>query len=92
MTGSAGSGRRAGECPRSRSPAPLDITGALVLADVSDDEALRDAHTPAATPVVVHAASVGRDHSRAGPTRGLLRARPPTRRSWTLDLTDLTYG
>ena len=68
----------------------LDIEGALVLDDVSDDAKLRDAHAQG-TPVVVRALTAE--------AIKIALARPevatvlvPTEELLALDLTELTYG
>ena len=68
----------------------LDVAGALVLADVADDAALRAAHARG-TPIVVRATT-------ANEVRAAL-ARPevasvlvPNEQLLQLDLTELTYG
>jgi hypothetical protein len=68
----------------------VDVEGALELAGVGDEEALREAHANG-TPVVVHASS-------AEAVKAAL-ARPevscvlvPTEDLLALDLTELTYG
>jgi hypothetical protein len=70
----------------------LDVEGALVLADVTDEERLREAHA-AGTPVVVRAAdaeSVTQALSRPEVACVLV---PPDRRDLLeLDLRRLTYG
>jgi hypothetical protein len=68
----------------------LDIEGALVLDDVSDDAKLRDAHAQG-TPVVVRAltAEADQDRTRAGPRWPRARA---DEELLALDLTELTYG
>jgi hypothetical protein len=70
----------------------LDVEGALVLDDVSDAGALREAHEQG-RPVVVRAASpedVKRALSRPEVACALV---PPDRRDLLdLDLTELTYG
>jgi hypothetical protein len=68
----------------------FDLEGALVLEDVSDDAAIRDAHARG-TPVVVRASTVEEVH--AALSRGEVACalvRDP--RLLELDLAELTYG
>jgi hypothetical protein len=68
----------------------LDIEGALVLDDVSDDARLRAAHAEG-TPVVVRASTP--DAIRAALARPeVASVLVPTEELLALDLTELTYG
>ena len=68
----------------------LDLEGALVLADVADDAALRAAHARG-TPIVVRAATA--DEVRAALARPeVASVLVPTEQLLRLDLTELTYG
>jgi hypothetical protein len=68
----------------------IELEGALVLDDVSDDAAIREAHARG-TPVVVRASTVGEVHaalSRGEVACALVR----DERLLDLDLAHLTYG
>jgi hypothetical protein len=68
----------------------LDLEGALVLADVADDAALRAAHARG-TPIVVRAATA--DEVRAALARPeVASVLVPDEQLLRLDLTELTYG
>jgi hypothetical protein len=68
----------------------LDLEGALVLADVADDAALRAAHARG-TPIVVRAETA--DEVRAALARPeVASVVVPTEQLLRLDLTELTYG
>ena len=68
----------------------LDIEGALVLDDVSDDAKLRDAHAQG-TPVVVRALTA--EAIKAALARPeVATVLVPTEELLALDLTELTYG
>ena len=68
----------------------LDLEGALVLADVADDAALRAAHARG-TPIVVRAATA--DEVRAALARPeVASVLVPNEQLLRLDLTELTYG
>ena len=68
----------------------LDVAGALVLDDVSDDARLREAHARG-TPVVVRAASPDAvKEALARPEVATVLV--PTEELLALDLTALTYG
>ena len=68
----------------------LDIEGALVLDDVSDDAKLRDAHAQG-TPVVVRALTAEAIKiALARPEVAIVLV--PTEELLALDLTELTYG
>ena len=81
------SGRRVPELALEGS---LDIEGALVLDDVSDDAKLREAHAQG-TPVVVHALTPEAIKTAlARPEVATVLV--PTEELLALDLTELTYG
>jgi hypothetical protein len=68
----------------------VDLEGALVLDDVADDGALRDAHEKG-TPVVVRAATP--EAVKAALARPEVACvLVPSEELLTLDLTELTYG
>ena len=68
----------------------LDVEGALVLDDVSDDARLRAAHEEG-TPVVVRASTV--DEVKTALARPeVASVLVPTAELLELDLTELTYG
>jgi hypothetical protein len=68
----------------------LDLAGALVLADVADDAALRAAHAQG-TPIVVRATTA--DEVRAALARPEVACvLVPDEQLLRLDLTELTYG
>ena len=68
----------------------LDLAGALVLADVADDAALRAAHARG-TPIVVRATTA--DQVRAALARPeVASVLVPDEQLLRLDLTELTYG
>ena len=68
----------------------LDLAGALVLADVADDAALRAAHARG-TPIVVRATTA--DEVRAALARPeVASVLVPNEQLLQLDLTELTYG
>jgi DNA topoisomerase IA len=68
----------------------LDIEGALVLDDVSDDAKLREAHAQG-TPVVVRALTAEAIKTAlARPEVAMVLV--PTEELLALDLTELTYG
>jgi len=68
----------------------LDVEGALVLEDVSDEARLREAHR-AGTPVVVRAGTV--EAVRAALARPeVASVLVPDEGLLSLDLTELTYG
>jgi hypothetical protein len=68
----------------------LDLAGALVLADVADDSALRAAHAQG-TPIVVRATTA--DEVRAALARPeVASVLVPNEQLLRLDLTELTYG
>jgi hypothetical protein len=68
----------------------VDLEGALVLADVADEAALRDAHERG-TPVVVRAATP--EAVKAALARPEVACvLVPDEALLTLDLTELTYG
>jgi hypothetical protein len=68
----------------------LDVGGALVLEDVSDEARLREAHA-AGTPVVVRAGTV--EAVRAALARPeVASVLVPDEGLLSLDLTELTYG
>jgi hypothetical protein len=68
----------------------LDVEGALVLDDVSDDAQLREAHAQG-TPVVVRA--VTPEAIKAALARPeVATVLVPTEELLALDLTELTYG
>ena len=68
----------------------LDVEGALLLDDVSDDARLRDAHEQG-TPVVVRATTP--DEVKAALARPeVASVLVPTGELLELDLTELTYG
>jgi hypothetical protein len=70
----------------------LDLDDALVLAGVSDTEALREAHE-AGRPVVVRAESAeGVKEALARPEVASVLIPPDRRDLVELDLTELTYG
>jgi hypothetical protein len=81
------SGRRVPELALEGS---LDIEGALVLDDVSDDAKLREAHAQG-TPVVVRALTP--EAIKAALARPeVATVLVPTKELLALDLTELTYG
>ena len=70
----------------------LDVEGALVLDDVSDERALKDAHAQG-HPVVVRAASAEAVKAALARPEVASVLVPPDRRDLVeLDLTELTYG
>ena len=70
----------------------LDVEGALVLDDVTDEERLREAHA-AGTPVVVRAADAESVTAALGRPEVACVLVPPDRRDLLeLDLRRLTYG
>jgi hypothetical protein len=70
----------------------LDVADALVLDDVSDDAALREAHE-AGRPVVVHAATPEEvKGALARPEVASVLVPPDRRELLDLDLRRLTYG
>jgi hypothetical protein len=70
----------------------LDVEGALVLDDVSDEGALKDAHDHG-RPVVVRAASAEAVKTALARPEVACVVVPPERRELLeLDLTELTYG
>jgi hypothetical protein len=70
----------------------VDVEGALVLDDVSDDSALREAFD-AGTPVVVRASSAEAIKAALSRPEVACVLVPPEREDLlSLDLTELTYG
>jgi hypothetical protein len=70
----------------------LDVEGALVLDDVSNEAALKEAHEQG-RPVVVRAASAEAVKlALARPEVASVLVRPDRRELLELDLTELTYG
>jgi hypothetical protein len=70
----------------------LDVEGALVLDDVSDEAALREAHAQG-RPVVVRAGSAEAVKTAlARPEVAAVLVGPDDRELLELDLTELTYG
>ena len=70
----------------------LDVEGALVLDDVSDAAALKEAHAQG-RPVVVRAASAEAiKQALARPEVATVLVDPDHRELLELDLTELTYG
>jgi hypothetical protein len=70
----------------------LDVEGALVLDDVSEERALKDAHAQG-RPVVVRAASAEAVKAALARPEVASVLVPPDRRDLVeLDLTELTYG
>jgi hypothetical protein len=70
----------------------LDVEGALVLEDVTDEAALREAHE-AGRPVVVRAASADEvKEALARPEVASVLVPPARRELLDLDLRRLTYG
>ena len=70
----------------------LDVEGALVLDDVSDEAALKEAHEQG-RPVVVRAASAEAVKAALGRPEVACAIVPPDHRELhELDLTELTYG
>ena len=70
----------------------LDVEGALVLDDVSEERALKDAHAQGC-PVVVRAASAEAVKAALARPEVASVLVPPDRRDLVeLDLTELTYG
>ena len=70
----------------------LDVEGALVLGDVSDEAALKEAHAQG-RPVVVRAATADAVKTAlARPEVASVVVPPDQRELLELDLTELTYG
>ena len=70
----------------------LDVEGALVLGDISDEAALKEAHAHG-RPVVVRAATADAVKTALGrPEVASVLVPPDHRELLELDLTELTYG